>query len=138
MEADGRWLAGLQDPWTSVLSNQPTQRLDPIRGGRVESELEPSTADVRVDHVLCRHCAFIRTTRLLTLTDTELAPSLGIYYIRPPLVMDKFIPVNSRVIMCPPKISLLLAIERTPTVIIKPSLILVMHTEHLNRNKTFN
>ena len=40
-----------------------------------------------------------------TASDTKLTPSLGIYYISHPLVMDKLIAVNSRVITSPLKMS---------------------------------
>ena len=46
-------------------------------------------------------------------SDTKLTPSLGICYIRPLLVMDKLIPVYTRVITSPPKISLLLEVKHT-------------------------
>ena len=52
-------------------------------------------------------------------SDTKLTIILGINSISPPLVMDKLIPVNSRVTN-------------------KPRLILVTHADHLSRNKTFN
>ena len=51
-------------------------------------------------------------------TNTKLMPSLGIYFISPSLVMDKLIPVNSREITSPPKMSLLLEVERTPAILI--------------------
>ena len=44
-------------------------------------------------------------------SDTKLMTSLGICYISPPLVMDKLISVNSRVISSPPKKSLLLGVK---------------------------
>ena len=70
--------------------------------------------------------------------DTNLTPILGISFISPPLLIVIFIPVNSRAIRSAPKINLLLEVERTPTVTIKPRLILVTHTDHLSRNKTLN
>ena len=74
-------------------------------------------------------------------SDTKLTHSLGIYSIGPPLVMvlmDKLIPINSRVITSPLEMSPLLDVEYKPAVIIKPRFILVTHTDHLNWNKTFN
>ena len=47
--------------------SQTTPRPAQIRRGRDESELEPNTADFRVDHHLWGHWAFIRTSQLLTL-----------------------------------------------------------------------
>ena len=44
-------------------------------------------------------------------SDTKLTHSLGIYCIGPPLVMDKLILVNSRVIMSPPEMSPLLDVQ---------------------------
>ena len=71
-------------------------------------------------------------------SETKLTHSLGICSIGPPLVMDKLIPVNSRAIMSPTEMSLLLEVECTPSVIIKPKFILVTQMDHLSRNKTFN
>ena len=71
-------------------------------------------------------------------SDTKLTPSLGINFISPHLVMDKHIPVNLKSITRLPTMSLLLEVERIPAVIIKPRLILVTHTDHLSRNKSFN
>ena len=71
-------------------------------------------------------------------SDAELTPRFGIDYISPPLVMEKIIPVNSRVITTPPTMSLLLEVECTPAIIIKPRLMLIMHPDHLSRNKTFD
>lgn len=64
-------------------------------------------------------------------------PGLGIYYISPPLVIDKLIPVNSRVIMRPPKMSLMIEVECTSAVIINQGLSL-SHTDHISQNKTVN
>ena len=71
-------------------------------------------------------------------SDAKLTPSLGIYYISPPLVMDKLITVKSRAIKNPPKMSLLLEVIRTAAIIIKPRRILVTHTDHFSLNETFN
>ena len=71
-------------------------------------------------------------------SDTQLTPSLGIFYISPPMVMDTLIPASSRAITSPPKMSLLLEVERIPAVIIRPRLILLTQTDCLNRNKLFN
>ena len=54
-------------------------------------------------------------------SDTKLKAGPGINFIRPPLVMDKLIPVNSRAVTIPPKMSLLHEVERT----------LVTHKDHL-------
>ena len=103
----------------------------PIRGGRDESELEPNTADF---------FAYGDTERSSEhpASDSKLTHSLGIYRIRPPLVMDKLIPVNLRAITSPPEMGPLLDVECKPVVIIKPRFILVTYTDHLSRNKTFN
>ena len=71
-------------------------------------------------------------------SDTKLTPSLGLYYISSPLAMDKLIPVNSRAIRSPLKMSLLLEVERTHAVIIKPRLIFVKRSYHLSQNKTID
>ena len=46
--------------------------------------------------------------------------------------------LNSRAITSPPEMDPLLHVECKPAVIIKPKFILVTHTDHLSRNKTFN
>ena len=74
----------------------------------------------------------------ITVSDTKLTHSLGIYSIDPPLVMDKHIPVNQRTITSLPEMGNLLDVECKPAVIIKPRFILVTHTDHLSGNKTFN
>ena len=71
-------------------------------------------------------------------SDIKLTHSLGIYSIGLPLVMEKLIPVISRTITSPPEMGPLLDVECKPAVIIKPRFILVPHTDHLSRNKTFN
>ena len=71
-------------------------------------------------------------------SDTKLMLSLSIYYIIPLLVMDKRIPVNSRPITSPPKMSLMLEVEHMPGVISKSRLVIVTHTDHFSQNKTFN
>ena len=70
-------------------------------------------------------------------SDTKLTPSLGIYYMSHPLVMDEPIRVNPRAITSPPKMSLLLEVERMPLVIIKPSLDIVTFCA-THRDKIFN
>ena len=70
--------------------------------------------------------------------DTKLTQSLAIYSIGPPLVMDKLIPIISRAITSPPEMGPLLDVECKPAVLIKSRFILVTHTDHLSRNKTFN
>ena len=54
-----------------------------------------------------------------------------------PLVMDEPIPVNPRAITSPPKMSLLLEVERMPLVIIKPSLDIVTYCA-TDRDKNSN
>ena len=71
-------------------------------------------------------------------SDTKLTRSLGINFISPPLVMDKIISLNSRVNTSLPKMILLLGVEHKPAVTINRGLILLMLTDHLHRNKTFN
>ena len=47
------------------------------------------------------------------------------------MTTDKLFPVNPRVITGPPKMSLLLKAKIMPALIIKPKLILVVHTDEL-------
>ena len=71
-------------------------------------------------------------------SEMKLTHSVGIYSIGPPPVMDKFIPVNSRVTARPPEMGPFLDVECKPAVIVKPRFIRVTHTDYLSRNKTFN
>ena len=73
----------------------------------------------------------------IPVSDTKLMVSLCIDFISPHLVVDKLIPVNSRAITSPPKISNLLEVKCMPAVIIEPKLILVLHMNDLNWYKTF-
>ena len=74
-QVDGRSIGSLDcfpSKWAYSISafatDSQTRPLPaPIRGERDESELEPNTADFKVDHHLWGHWAFIRTSRLLTL-----------------------------------------------------------------------
>ena len=74
-QVDGRFTGFLDcfpSKWVDSISAFPIDSQTrpppaPIRGERDESELEPNTADFRVDHNLWGHWAFIRTARLLTL-----------------------------------------------------------------------
>ena len=58
--------------------------------------------------------------------------------IRSHLTADKHFPVNQRAITCSPKMSLLLEVKSTPALIIKPTLILVTHTDDLGWYITSN
>ena len=58
--------------------------------------------------------------QIIPASDTKLTPRLGINFISTPVVMNKLIPVHSRVITSPPKMSLLIEVEYTPAVTIKP------------------
>ena len=76
----------------------------------------------------------------IPVSNINLTPSLGFNFISHPLVMDKFIRVNSRAIISPPKLShrVLHYVKCTPAVTIKSRLIMVTHTDHLSQNKTLN
>ena len=72
-------MADLQDPWTAYHQigltavqlphrfTDPDHHLRPIRWRRDEFELEPNSADSRLDRHLWGHWVFIRTSRILTL-----------------------------------------------------------------------
>ena len=65
---------------------------------------------------------------------------LGIHvdFISSHLTVDKLFPVNPRAITGPPNMSLLLEAESIPSLIIKPRLILVTHTDNLGWYITSN
>ena len=69
---------------------------------------------------------------------TKLMLDHRVGYISSHLTVDKLFPVNPRVIMGPAKISLLLEAKSMPALIIKPRLILVMHTDDLGWYTTSN
>ena len=139
-------LAADQQPaWTACCQNNPRadQPCQPIHispqlsltsGGN--DELEPNTADLRVDHHLWREWTFIRSSLFLSLnwctklmladaSVTKLMNQVG--FISFHLTTDSLFPVNSRVITSPPKMSFLLEAISMLALIINPRLILVTH-----------
>ena len=130
-------MAVLQDPWPAYhqncrLTDQTTPSPNKKRKRRIRTQANHSR--LHGGTPLMGTLAFIRTSRHLTLNwcIASAYTTLALF------CWWRLIPVNSRVITSPPKMSLLLDIERSPTVIIKPRHILVMHTDHLSLNKTFN
>ena len=69
---------------------------------------------------------------------TKLMPGIRVDFIGSHLTVDRLFPVNQRVIMGPPKMSLLLEAKCMPALIIKQRLILVMHTDDLGWYITSN
>ena len=69
---------------------------------------------------------------------TKLTLGLGVGFISSHLPANKLFPVNPREIAGKPKMSLLLEPKSMPALIIKPRLILVMHTDDLDCNITSN
>ena len=62
---------------------------------------------------------------------TKLTLGLRVGFILSHLTANKLFPANPRVITGPPKMSLLLEAKSMPALIIKPRIILVMHTDDL-------
>ena len=136
-------MADLQGPWTVFhqmgrqqfslpdrLTDQITTLFNESRKRRIQTR-----AKYRLEPPLM---GTLGVHQNIPVSDTKLTPSLCVNFISPPLDLDKLISVNSRAITTPPKMSLLLEVELMPVVTIKPRLILVTHTDHLSRNKTFN
>ena len=69
---------------------------------------------------------------------TKLTLGFRVGFISSYLSTNKLLPVNPRAITGPPKISLLHEAKSMPTLIIKPRLILITHTDDLGWNITFN
>ena len=67
----------------------------------------------------------------ITVSVTKLTLSLRVGFISSHLTADKLFPVNPRAIMGPPNMSLLLEAKSMLSLIIKPRLILVSHTDDL-------
>ena len=67
----------------------------------------------------------------IPVSGTKLTINLRVVFISSHLTADKFFPVNPRAITGPPKMSLLLEARSTPALIIKPSVVLVVHTDDL-------
>ena len=63
---------------------------------------------------------------------------LRVGFISPHLTADKLFPVNAGAMTSPLKLSLLHQVKSTPALIVKPRLILVMHTDDLGQYITFN
>ena len=69
---------------------------------------------------------------------TKLTLGHRVGFISSHLTMDKLFPVNLRAITGPPNMSLLLEAQTLPALIIKPTLILVTHTDDLGWYITSN
>ena len=74
----------------------------------------------------------------IPVSGTKLTLGLRVGFISSHLKVDKLFPVNPRAITGPPKMSLLFEAKSMLALIIKPSLILVAHTDDLGWNKTSN
>ena len=60
---------------------------------------------------------------------TNLTAGLGLGSISSHMTADKLFPINQRAITGPPKISLMLETKSIPALIVKPRLILLVHTD---------
>ena len=69
---------------------------------------------------------------------TKLMLGLRVGFIGSHLTVDKLLPVNSRAITGPPKMSFLFEAKSVPALIIKPRLTLAAHTDDLGWNKASN
>ena len=74
----------------------------------------------------------------IPVSDTKLTLGLRVGFVSSHLIAHKLFPVNVRAITGPLKMSLLLEVKRTPALIVKLRLILVMHTDDLGRYITSN
>ena len=69
---------------------------------------------------------------------TKLTFGLRVGFINSHLTVDKLFPVNPRVITGPPKMSFLLEAKSMAALVIKPRLILVVHTDDHSWSTTSN
>ena len=74
----------------------------------------------------------------IRVSDTKqmLSPRVG--FISSNLTTNKLLPINPRAIPGPPKMSLLLKVESSPALVVKPRFILIAHTDDLGRYITSN
>ena len=74
----------------------------------------------------------------IDVSDTKLMLGLLVCFISSDLTVNKLFPINPRVVTGPPKMSLLLEVETTSSLIIEPKLILVTYTDDLGGYITSN
>ena len=74
----------------------------------------------------------------IDVSDTKLMLGLRVCFISSNLTANELFPINPRAITCPPKMSLLLEVERTSALIFEPRLILVTHMDDLGGYITSN
>ena len=74
----------------------------------------------------------------ILVSDTKRSLGLRVSFIGSHLTADKLFPVNPRAITDSSKMNLLLEVKSTPALIVKPRLILVVHTDDLGRYITSN
>ena len=98
----------------SALPTDPHTSPPPSLTSGGNDELEPNTADFRVDHHLWGDWTFKRTSPV---SATKLALSLRVGFISSHLTVDKLFPDNPRAITGPPKMSLLLEAKSMPALI---------------------
>ena len=94
----------------------------PTSGGN--HELEPKTAELRVDHApLIRGLGFHKNVHV---SDSKLTLGLQVGFISSHLIADKLFPVIRRAIPCPPNMSLLFEAKSQPPLVIKERHILLI------------
>ena len=74
----------------------------------------------------------------IDVSDTKLMLGLRVCFISSDLTVNKLFPINPRLVTGPPKMSLLLEVESTSALIVKPRLIVVTYTDDLGGYITSN
>ena len=118
------------------LTNRLIHHSTTLTNERGKVELEPNTADLRVDHRLSSRGLSVHKN--IPVSITKLTLGLRVGFISSHLIADKLFPINPRAISGPPKMSLLLEAKSMPALIIKPRFILVTHKDDLGSYITSN
>ena len=117
------------------LTNRLTHQSTTLTNERRQCRTRPEHCRFKSGLLLMRG---INIHKNIAVSVTKLMLGLLVGFISSHLTTDKLFPVNTRAIVGPPKMSLLLAAKIMPAFIIKQRLILVTHTDNLSWYKTSN
>ena len=106
------------------LTNRPTRQSTTLINKRSQWQIWAENRRLKSRPPLVRR---LDIPKNIPVSVNKLSSGLRDGFITSYLTADKLFPVNSRAIMAPPKMSLLLEAKCMPALIIKPRLILVTH-----------
>ena len=133
-----------QTPWTACCQNdltadQPYQQTrTPVHHPHQQAEAMMNSSRTQQTLEWTTTYEGLGVHKNIPVSNTKLTLGLRVGFVSSHLTEDKLFLVNARAITGPPKMSLLLEVKSTPALIVKPRLILVMHTDDLGRYITPN